>query len=390
MPEDISSESLEQGLCFVGLTGMIDPIRPEVKPAITECKAAGIRTVMITGDHKDTAVAIAKQLGIIKEASEALTGAELTELSDEQLDKDIVKYSVYARVQPEHKVRIVKAWQSKGMIVAMTGDGVNDAPSIKTADIGIGMGITGTDVTKNVADMVLADDNFATIVNAVEEGRRIYDNIRKAIQFLLSSNLSEVLSIFISTLLGFTILKPVHLLWINLITDTFPAVALGMEKEEADTMNRPPRNAKEGIFSRGLGFDVIWQGVMITGLTVIAYFVGHYMEAGVFEIAESPDGITMAFLTLSMAEMFHSLNMRSRRQSLFRIKHHNKYLYGAMIASFILTTAVIFVPPLAKAFQFESISPIEYLAAMGLGIVVIPIVEIVKFFQRKSDKKEEK
>ncbi len=390
MPEDTTSESLEQELCFVGLTGMIDPIRPEVRPAITECKAAGIRTVMITGDHKDTAVAIAKQLGIIKEASEALTGAELNELSDEQLDKDIVKYSVYARVQPEHKVRIVKAWQSKGMIVAMTGDGVNDAPSIKTADIGIGMGITGTDVTKNVADMVLADDNFATIVNAAEEGRRIYDNIRKAIQFLLSSNLSEVLSIFISTLLGFTILKPVHLLWINLITDTFPAVALGMEKEEADTMNRPPRNAKEGIFSRGLGFDVIWQGVMITGLTVIAYFVGHYMEAGVFEIAESPDGITMAFLTLSMAEMFHSLNMRSRRQSIFRIKHHNKYLYGAMIASFILTTAVIFVPPLAKAFQFESISPIEYLTAMGLGIMVIPIVEIVKFFQRKSDKKEEK
>ncbi len=387
MPEEVNPEFLEKELCFVGLTGMIDPIRPEVKPAIGECKAAGIRTVMITGDHKDTAVAIAKQLGIIQDAKEALTGAELNELSDKQLDEDIGKYSVYARVQPEHKVRIVKAWQSKGMIVAMTGDGVNDAPSIKTADIGIGMGITGTDVTKNVADMVLADDNFATIVNAVEEGRRIYDNIRKAIQFLLSSNLSEVLSIFVSTLLGFTILKPVHLLWINLITDTFPAVALGMEKEEADSMNRPPRNSKEGIFARGLGTDVIWQGFMVAGVTVLAYFIGHYIEAGVFEIAESPDGMTMAFLTLSMAEMFHSLNMRSRRQSIFRIKQHNKFLYGAMAASLILTTAVIFVPPLAKAFQFESISLLEYAVSMGLGIVVVPIVEIVKFFQRIYDRK---
>ncbi|MEY8352321.1 cation-translocating P-type ATPase [Lachnospiraceae bacterium 54-53] len=387
MPEDMTPEYLEKELCFVGLTGMIDPIRPEVKPAIEECKAAGIRTVMITGDHKDTAVAIAKQLGIIRDASEAMTGAELNELSDERLNEDIVKYSVYARVQPEHKVRIVKAWQNKGMIVAMTGDGVNDAPSIKTANIGIGMGITGTDVTKNVADMVLADDNFATIVNAVGEGRRIYDNIRKAIQFLLSSNLSEVLSIFISTLLGFTILKPVHLLWINLITDTFPAVALGMEKEESDTMNRPPRDSREGIFARGLGADVIWQGVMITAVTVMAYFIGHYMEAGVFEIAESPDGMTMAFLTLSMSEMFHSVNMRSRRHSVFQIKHHNKYLYGAMIASFLLTTAVIFIPPLAEAFQFESISLAEYLVAMGLGLIVIPIVEVVKLFQRLSDKR---
>lgn len=387
MPEDMTTDNLEQELCFVGLTGMIDPIRKEVKPAIAECKDAGIRTVMITGDHKDTAVAIAKQLNIIADAGEALTGAELNELSEKELDENIGKYSVYARVQPEHKVRIVKAWKKKGMIVAMTGDGVNDAPSIKTADIGIGMGITGTDVTKNVADMVLADDNFATIVNAVGEGRRIYDNIRKAIQFLLSSNLSEVLSIFVSTLLGFTILKPVHLLWINLITDTFPAVALGLEKEEEDSMKRPPRNAGEGIFARGMGFDVVWQGIMVTIVTVFAYFMGHYMEAGVFEIAESPDGMTMAFLTLSMAEMFHSLNMRSRRQSIFRIQHNNKFLYGAMIASLVLTSGVIFIPPLAAAFQFESISLEEYLIALGLGMVVVPIVEIVKFFQRIRDKK---
>lgn len=387
MPEDQTPDFLEKDLCFVGLTGMIDPIRPEVKPAIEECKAAGVRTVMITGDHKDTAVAIAKQLGIIQDASEALTGNALNDISDEELDKVIEKYSVYARVQPEHKVRIVKAWQKKGMIVAMTGDGVNDAPSIKTADIGVGMGITGTDVTKNVADMVLADDNFATIVNAVEEGRRIYDNIIKSVQFLLSSNLSEVLSIFISTLLGFTILKPVHLLWINLITDSFPAIALGMEKGEADTMKRPPRDSKEGIFARGLGFDVVWQGVMVTVLTVAAYFIGHYMEAGVFEIAESADGMTMAFLTLSMAEMFHSLNMRSRRNSLFKMGHHNKYLFAAMIASLILTSLVIFVPFLANAFQFETISLAEYLVAIGLGLLVIPIVEVVKIFQRAYDRK---
>jgi len=389
MPEDQSPDFLEKDLCFVGLTGMIDPIRPEVKPAIDECKEAGVRTVMITGDHKDTAVAIAKQLGIINDESEALTGNELNELSDEALDKVIEKYSVYARVQPEHKVRIVKAWQSKGMIVAMTGDGVNDAPSIKTADIGVGMGITGTDVTKNVADMVLTDDNFATIVNAVEEGRRIYDNIVKSVQFLLSSNLSEVLSIFIATLLGFTILKPVHLLWINLITDSFPAIALGMEKGEADTMKRPPRDSKEGIFARGLGFDVVWQGVMVTVLTVAAYFIGHYMESGVFEIANSADGMTMAFLTLSMSEMFHSLNMRSRRNSLFKMGHHNKYLYTAMLASLVLTTIVIFVPFLATAFQFETISIAEYLVAIGLGLLVIPIVEVVKIFQRAYESKKE-
>lgn len=387
MPEEYTPEFLEKDLCFIGLTGMIDPIRPEVKPAIAECKSAGIRTVMITGDHKDTAVAIAKQLEIINDASEALTGAELNEMSDEQLDKAIANYSVYARVQPEHKVRIVKAWQSKGMIVAMTGDGVNDAPSIKTSDIGIGMGITGTDVTKNVADMVLADDNFATIVNAVEEGRRIYDNIIKAIQFLLSSNLSEVLSIFISTIFGFTILKPVHLLWINLITDAFPAIALGMELGEADIMSRPPRNSKEGIFARGLGIDVVWQGIMTTAVTVAAYFIGHYMESGVFEIAQSADGMTMAFLTLSMAEMFHSLNMRSRRHSIFSMKHHNKYLFAAMLVSLVLTSVIIFVPVLANAFQFESISLAEYLVALGLSFVVIPIVEIVKYFQRIYDRR---
>ena len=384
IPEDQSPSNLEKDLCFVGLTGMIDPVRPEVKSAIDECKKAGIRTIMITGDHKDTAVAIAKQLGIIEDESEAITGQELNEISDDELEREIEKYSVYARVQPEHKVRIVVAWQKKNKVVAMTGDGVNDAPSIKTANIGIGMGITGTDVTKNVADMVLADDNFATIVNAVEEGRRIYDNIRKTIQFLLASNLSEVLSILAATLLGFTILRPTHLLWINLITDSIPAIALGMEEGEGEAMNQPPREAKEGIFARGLGSDVIWQGVMVTILTVAAYFIGHYMESGVWEIAQSEDGITMAFITLSMAEMFHSLNMRSRRQSIFKLKNHNKYLYLAIFASFILTLAVVFIPFLANAFQFEAISLAEYAVAMGLGIIVIPAVEIVKFLQRRD------
>ena len=231
IPESCEPEALEQELCYLGLSGMIDPVRPEVIPAIQECREAGIRPVMITGDHKDTAAAIARQLGIIQDASQAITGADLDEISDEELDQKIENYSVYARVQPEHKVRIVKAWKARGKITAMTGDGVNDAPSIKSADIGVGMGITGTDVTKNVADMVLADDNFATIVSAVEEGRRIYDNIRKSIQFLLASNLAEVLAVFVATMFGFTILRPVHLLWINLITDCFPALALGMEKE---------------------------------------------------------------------------------------------------------------------------------------------------------------
>ena len=256
MPSSQEPDFLEQDLCFLGLCGMIDPVRPEVVDAIRECRGAGIRPVMITGDHKDTAVAIAKELGILEAGRKAVTGAEIDQLSDEELDRRIEEYAVYARVQPEHKVRIVDAWKRKGRITAMTGDGVNDAPSIKRADIGIGMGITGTDVTKNVADMVLADDNFATIIVAVEEGRRIYDNIRKAIQFLLASNLAEVLSIFCATLMGFTILNPVHLLWINLITDCFPALALGMEDGEADIMKRPPRNADDGIFADGLGFDV--------------------------------------------------------------------------------------------------------------------------------------
>jgi len=382
-PVSYEAADIEKGLTFVGLTGMIDPIRPEVKDAIIECKSAGITAIMITGDHRDTAIAIAKQLGILEYESQAITGAQLDDISEEELEKTINHYRVYARVQPEHKVRIVNAWRKRGSITAMTGDGVNDAPSIKSADIGIGMGITGTDVTKNVADMVLADDNFATIVGAVEEGRRIYDNIRKAIQFLLASNMSEVLSIFFATLLGFTILHPVHLLWINLITDCFPALALGVEKGDADIMQRKPRSSKEGIFSGGLGIDVIYQGLLVTIITLSAYFLGHRMESGVWEITQSADGITMAFLTLSYTEIFHSFNMRSQRGSIFKIHKQNMFLWGAGISSLILTTVVIYVPFLAKAFKFEHISSMEYFSAVLLSASIIPIVEVIKFVQRR-------
>lgn len=384
MPSDVSVEGLEHDLCFLGLTGMIDPVRPEVKAAIEECNQAGITPVMITGDHIDTASAIGRELGILKEGKHAVTGAMLNELSDEEFEKEIENISVYARVQPEHKVRIVNMWKKKGYVTAMTGDGVNDAPSIKSADIGVGMGITGTDVTKNVADMVLADDNFATIVGAVSEGRRIYDNIRKSIQFLLASNMSEVVSIFVATIMGFTILHPVHLLWINLVTDCFPALALGVERPEEDIMKRKPRKTTDGIFAGGMGFDMGYQGLVVSALTLGAYFVGHFIESGVWEITDSPDGTTMAFLTLSMAEIFHSFNMRSQRGSIFTIKHMNKSLFFAGVASLICTSLVIYVPFLAKAFEFEHISIEEYLIALGMAFLVIPIVEIIKLIQRKS------
>ena len=391
-PADNTPEFLEQQLIFVGLTGMIDPVRPEVKAAIEECRTAGIRPVMITGDHKDTAVAIAKELGIITDASEAITGAELDNIPDDQICEFVKKYGVYARVQPEHKTRIVTAWKANGAITAMTGDGVNDAPSIKSADIGVGMGITGTDVTKNVADMVLADDNFATIVAAVGEGRRIYDNIRKAIQFLLASNMSEVLGVFCATLLGFVLLNPVHLLFINLVTDCFPALALGMEKAEPDTMNRPPRNSKDGIFAGGLGVDVVYQGVLVTAITIAAYLIGASFEfgAGWFEAlraaGESGHGMTMAFLTMSMCEIFHSFNMRSQRKSVFSLKGQNMVLWAAMLGSLLLTTVVIEVGPIARAFGFTVIGFTEYAIAMGLAFLVIPVVELVKAFQRAIKK----
>ena len=386
-PQSNEAADLEHDLTYVGLSGMIDPIRPEVKAAIEECNSAGIRAIMITGDHIDTATAIARELGILKEGQRAVTGSQLNQMSDEELEAHIEDYSVYARVQPEHKVRIVSAWKKKGKITAMTGDGVNDAPSIKTADIGVGMGITGTDVTKNVADMVLADDNFATIVSAVAEGRRIYDNIRKTVQFLLSANAADVIAVFSATLFGFTILEPAHLLWINLITDSFPAIALGMEETEANSMKKPPRESTEGIFADGMGFDIAYQGLIIAVITFVSYFVGHYIESGVWEIANSPDGMTMAFLTLSMVEIFHSINLRSRHGSIFRMGHKNPYLMGALLLALTMTTAAIYVPFLSEAFNFTHISMFEYAIALGLAFMIIPIMEVIKYFHRKKASK---
>ena len=385
-PVKCEANSCEREMTWIGMSGMIDPIRPEVKAAIGQCREAGIRPIMITGDHKDTAVAIAKELGILSEGQKAVTGAELDAIDDATFAQDVRNYSVYARVQPENKVRIVKAWQALDCVTAMTGDGVNDAPSIKQADIGVGMGITGTDVTKSVADMILTDDNFATIVAAVAEGRRIYDNIRKAIQFLLSANLAEVLAVFVSTLLGFTIFKPVHILWINLITDTFPAIALGMEEAEPDVMRRPPRDTKDGIFAGGLGIDMVIQGSFIALLTLLSYFVGHYMAEGAWGIAQSSVGMTMAFMTLSMTEIFHAFNMRSRRQSLLSSPKQNKWLWGTLVFSMVLTGVVVFVPLLRNAFSFAAISYTEYFASMGIALCIIPLVEVQKLVERTHER----
>ena len=387
IPDDISPEGLERELIYIGMTGMIDPVRPEVKDAIGLCRSAGIRPVMITGDHRDTAVAIAKELGILGNGQQALTGAELSKIPDDEFNAHVEDYSVYARVQPEHKVRIVNAWRKKGMTTAMTGDGVNDAPSIKSADIGVGMGITGTDVTKNVADMVLTDDNFATIVGAVEEGRRIYDNIRKAIQFLLSSNLSEVLCILIATLGlagltdgSFVIFNPVHLLWINLISDCFPAIALGMEPAEDGIMSRKPRSSNSHIFSDGLGINLLWQGTVIAALTLVSYVIGYQSEG-------HGAGMTMAFITLCVCEMIHAWNMRSLKGSVFTMKKHNKVLIGAIALSAVLTLPILFIPALRNIFSLSALSGMNYLYAFLAGFCILPIVEIVKCFQRAASKK---
>ena len=395
-PSDFSPEALECDLTFCGLSGMIDPERPEVAPAIKEAHDAGIRTVMITGDHIDTAVAIAKNLGIVKDRSEAITGAELDKMSDEELDAAVGRYGVYARVQPEHKTRIVEAWKSKGKIVAMTGDGVNDAPSIKRADIGVGMGITGTDVTKNVADMVLADDNFATIIGAVEEGRRIYDNIRKVIQFLLSANLAEVFSVFIATIIGFTIFQPVQLLWVNLVTDCFPALALGMEEAEGNVMQRKPRNASDGVFAGHMGLDCVVQGLIITVLVLASFFAGIYLFTGTIDFAAlaadkvsdvDEKGVMMAFITLNMVEIFHCFNMRSRRLSLFQMKKQNKWLWGAAVLALILTLIVVEVDPLAMMFFGVHQLEVEgMLVALLIAFLIIPLIEVYKLIMRTVEK----
>ena len=350
---------------------------------------------MITGDHIDTAVAIAKNLGIIEGRSQAITGAELDRMSDEELDAHIEDFGVYARVQPEHKTRIVEAWKGRNMIVAMTGDGVNDAPSIKRANIGVGMGITGTDVTKNVADMVLADDNFATIISACEEGRRIYDNIRKVIQFLLSANLAEVFSVFVATLVGFTLFQPVQLLWVNLVTDCFPALALGMEDAEGDIMRRRPRKATDGVFAGHMGADCIVQGIAITLLVLASFFAGVYFDMGYINVADmiagtaDEEGVMMAFITLNMVEIFHCFNMRSRRASLFSMKKQNWWLWGAAGLALVLTLIVVEFEPLAM--MFFGVPGLELqgsLTALGLAVLIIPIVEVQKAVMRRIEKED--
>ncbi|WP_303015204.1 calcium-translocating P-type ATPase, PMCA-type [Holdemania massiliensis] len=383
IPETLDSEEVENHLTFVGLCGMIDPPRDEVRDAIAQAKQGGIRTIMITGDHVVTAMAIAKNLGILEEGQKAISGPELSAMSDAELEAQIENISVYARVAPEHKVRIVKAWQDQGHVVAMTGDGVNDSPALKAADIGCAMGITGTDVAKGAADMVLTDDNFATIIHAVRQGRGIYDNIRKDVQFLLSSNIGEVLTIFgascLSLIPGWNLgvpLMPVHLLWINLITDSLPAFAIGMEEPEPDIMNRKPRRKDESFFAHGLGFTIAWQGIMIGLLTLISYVLGN---RDAHEI-----GMTMAFVTLALSQLFHAFNVKSEHSIFSRQIFSNKYLWGAFAVGVILQLLVMYVPFLAKAFSMAALDPSHLMIAVGLAFVPVIVVEITKLVHRLS------
>ncbi len=388
MPESCEPGDLEHDLVFIGFTGMIDPCRPEVYDAIKECRGAGIRPIMITGDHIDTAVAIAKDLGIITDASQALEGSALETLSDEELLAQIEDYSVYARVQPEHKTRIVRAWQAKGMVVAMTGDGVNDAPSIKAADIGVGMGITGTAVTKSVCDMVLADDNFATIVNAVESGRKIYDNITKVVQFQLITNLGEIVAVFTASLLGFNILSAAHLLWINMVTDSAPGLSLGVEEAEEGIMLRKPRNANDSLIGGSGAIVILLQGLFIGALVFFSYMLGDRIETGTWSIVQSNDGMTMAFLTCNFAEMFQGFCNRSLTQSLFTMKKSNKWLWGSLALTAVLTFGVIEIPFLCNLFGFTPVSMLEFALALGLAATLIPASEIWKFVHRKMEQKK--
>ena len=388
IPENLTSEELENDLIFTGLIGMIDPERPEAAEAVRVAKEAGIRPIMITGDHQDTAEAIAKRLGIIDAndtEGHVLTGAELNELSDEDFEKVVGQYSVYARVSPEHKVRIVKAWQKQGKVVAMTGDGVNDAPALKTADIGIGMGITGTEVSKGASDMILADDNFATIIVAVEEGRKVFSNIQKTIQYLLSANTAEVLTIFLSTLFGWDVLQPVHLLWINLVTDTFPAIALGVEPAEPGVMNHKPRGRKASFFSGGVLSSIIYQGVLQAAIVMSVYGLAIAYPVHVGDNhAIHADALTMAFATLGLIQLFHAYNVKSVYQSILTVgPFKSKTFNWSILVSFILLMATIVVEPLEGIFHVTKLDLSQWGIVMAGSFSMIIIVEIVKFVQRK-------
>ncbi|MCI9063689.1 MAG: cation-translocating P-type ATPase, partial [Clostridia bacterium] len=392
---------LEKDLIFVGLYGMIDPPREEAKHAVEKCKKAGIKTVMITGDHKITATAIAKKLGILENEDEAITGAELNQLTDEQLEKNIRKYSVYARVSPEHKVRIVKAWQKNGEIVAMTGDGVNDSPALKTADIGCAMGIVGTDVAKEAADVILTDDNFATVVSAVEEGRRIYDNILKVIQFLLSSNIGEVVVLFLATLgaslickifgiadvSSLQILLPIHILWINLVTDSLPALALAFDPANDDIMSRKPLKPTKGIFTKGMTFRIIYQGIMIGLLTLAAFLIGiatthEPINNLTLDQTKIEIGQTMAFVVLALSELVHVFNIRDNTKSIFKTKiFNNSKLVLASIASAALMFVILLIPALREVFSIPILPLNNIVEVICLVFAPIVIVEIFKLFK---------
>ncbi|AYJ43455.1 cation-translocating P-type ATPase [Lactiplantibacillus pentosus] len=386
VPATVNSDTLENDLIFAGMVGMIDPERPEVEQAVAEAKSAGIRPLMITGDHRDTAEAIAVRLGIIDEGEDdaVITGAELDAMSDDEFGKKVGDYSVYARVAPEHKVRIVNAWQKRGKVVAMTGDGVNDAPALKAADIGIGMGITGTEVSKGASDMVLADDNFATIVVAVEEGRKVFANIQKAIQYLLSANLGEVLTLFVMTMLGWQILAPVHILWINLVTDTLPAIALGVEPTEKNIMQHKPRGRNSNFFSGGVFSSIIYQGLLEGGITLFVYWMALTYPVHASASLAHADALTMAFATLGLIQLFHAFNSKSIHESLFTVGlFRNKFFNWAVLIAFVMLAITIVVPGLNGLFHVTHLDAYQWgiVAAAALSMVII--VEIVKFFQRR-------
>ena len=384
LPSKIESTSIENNLNFVGLIGMIDPPREGVKEAVETCKKAGIKTVMITGDHIATAKAIAEKIGIYSKNDRAITGEELDKLNQENFEKEIEHYTVFARVTPEHKVRIVKAWQKKGAVVAMTGDGVNDSPALKIADIGIAMGKGGTDVAKNAADMILVDDNFVTIVDAVKQGRNIYDNIRKAIHFLIATNIGEIVTIFMGLVLGLqSPLLAIQLLWINLVTDSLPAIAIGLEPPEKDIMERKPVNSKKGIFADGLWSKIILEGIMIGMLTLIAFSIGNkYYGVEV--------GRTMAFISMGLLELVHSFNIKSEK-SIFKVGIlENKFLIGSFILGFFVQTIVVFIPSLANIFNVTNLTSQQWIITLSISLLPIPIIELQKKINKMNTTKERK
>jgi Ca2+-transporting ATPase len=390
LPLKSEFDSLENGLIFIGMVGMIDPARPEAYDAVKKCRDAGIKPIMITGDHKVTAMAIAKDIGILNDESEAITGAELERMSQDDLIKNIKSYAVYARVSPEHKVRIVKAWQSIGEVAAMTGDGVNDAPALKTSDIGAAMGIVGTDVAKESADIVLTDDNFATIVSAIEEGRRIYDNILKAIQFLLSSNVGEILTLFIATMFNLIEpLVPIHILWINLVTDSLPALALSVDPAESNIMKRKSKKNKN-IFNKGMIWRIIYQGIIIGGLTLLAYSFGCGFNYNNISAEATITAQTMAFAVLGLSQLVHVFNIRSNRESIFKVKFStNKILIAASAVSAILMFIVLEIPYLRRIFSVTTLGPINWLIVIGLSLAPLLIVELFKLLKINSFRDDE-